>query len=173
MKKLLSLLLILASFFSYAQTDSIPIPMKNGIVFYEKYYPMDFRSNKNQQSVKALQWFGRYFSDVAEALKVADIKSGKIAGAGAFKVIVGESGNYFWIQMQVAISVTDSGYLFQSYDYYEKPVEKGVSNEYSKIEYRWRDYRQGKPWSPEDQPFFRGIHENTLAIMASLEKAMH
>ena len=102
---------------------------------------------------------------------MADVKKGDIEGTGIFKVPVSESGNYFWVQMQVKITVQENGYLFQAFDYYEKPVEKGVSNEYSKIEYRWRDFR--KPWSSEDQKLFEGIHSNTLAIMNSLKKEMN
>jgi hypothetical protein len=103
---------------------------------------------------------------------LADKAAGKIVGHGIFKIMVSESGNYYWIKPIVSITVTDGHYLFQSYDYYEKPIEKGISNEYSKIEYRWRDYRKGKPWSKEDEPLFKGLHENSQLMMASLLQSM-
>jgi hypothetical protein len=174
MKRLSIIVMILNALFSEAQQDSttIPIPMKNGLIFYEKNYSLDFRSRKEQQSVKALQWFGKTFRENQNALGMADIKSGKIAGTGMFKVPVGLAGNYYMIRMKIVISVSDSGYLFQAFNYYEKPVEKGVSNEYSKIEYRWRDFRKGRPWSTEDQQLFEGMQEKSLSIMSSLEMVM-
>ena len=173
MKKNTLFLALLISLMETAQQDSIPIPMKNGIVFYEKADTINFKGKKEQAAVRALQWFGKSFGSVQDGLKVADVKKGDIEGTGIFKVPVSESGNYFWVQMQVKITVQENGYLFQAFDYYEKPIEKGVSNEYSKIEYRWRDFRKGKPWSSEDQKLFEGIHSNTLAIMNSLKKEMN
>ncbi len=46
----------------------------------------------------------------------------------------------------------------------------GVTNDYSKIEYRWRDFRKGKPWNPEDEALFKGLDQQTLLLMTSLEK---
>jgi hypothetical protein len=76
------------------------------------------------------------------------------------------------IKFNFAITITDSNYSFRAYNYYERPIEKGVTNEYSKIEYRWWDFRQGKPWSSEDLALFKGLNARTLSLMASLEKDM-
>jgi hypothetical protein len=48
----------------------------------------------------------------------------------------------------------------------------GVTNDYSKIEYRWWDFRKGKPWNPEDEALFKGLDQHSLLLMASLEKEM-
>ena len=68
--------------------------------------------------------------------------------------------------------MTDTGYTYRAYNYYEKPIEKGITNEYSKIEYRWWDYRQGHPWSVEDKRLFTGLNNNSLTLLASLKNIM-
>ncbi|MCW3116671.1 MAG: hypothetical protein JWM28_753 [Chitinophagaceae bacterium] len=176
MKKSFIYLLVLAPLISLAQNDNIsgiPIPLKNGKVFYEKEYILTNGQKKEQLYAKAVKWFKESFPELKESLMMADKAAGKIAGHGIFKIIVSESGNYYWIKPVIAITVADGKYTFQSYDYYEKPIEKGISNEYSKIEYRWWDFRRGKPWSTEDQPLFKGIDEKSLSLTASLELVMN
>lgn len=73
----------------------------------------------------------------------------------------------------INIKVYNDGYTFTANSFYEKPIESGISNEYSKIEYRWWDYRQGKPWSAEDETLFKGIASDETALMASLENQMN
>jgi len=174
MRNFTSAFLVLISFISNAQNDTvkIPIPMKNGIVFYEKDYILDNTSGKDKLYGRALAWFTRTFHGAENNIKIADKKSGKLVATGAFKVIVSETGNYYWLKPVIDITVKDGNYIFQAYDYYEKPIEKGITNDYSKIEYRWWDFRRGKPWSSEDQKLFEGLDQNTLSLMASLEKDM-
>ena len=174
MRKSLSFFLVVISFVSRAQTDNkgIPIPMKNGIVFYEKEYSVNNPSSKDKLYSKAFAWFNKTFQGEEKNIKIADKKSGKLVATGAFRVNVNENGNYYWLKPVIDITIKDGGYVFQAYNYYEKPIEKGITNDYSKIEYRWRDFRQGKPWSSEDQKLFEGLDQNTLAMMSSLEKDM-
>lgn len=173
MRNFLPVLLVMITSILHAQNNTgIPIPMKNGIVFYEKEYTLNPTDSKDKLYQKASEWFKKNFAGVENEIRINDKKSGKFIGTGAFKVIVNDNGNYYWLKLVIDISVRDGGYVFQAYDYYEKPIEKGITNDYSKIEYRWWDFRQGKPWSSEDQKLFVGLDEHTLSLMASLEKDM-
>jgi hypothetical protein len=127
---------------------------------------------KTRQYQRALQWIARSFPGSKASIQVADKKAGKIEGTVFFKLINSSSGNYYWVKFNISIIVTDNNYTFRAYNYYEKPIEKGITNDYSKIEYRWWDFRQGKPWSSEDQTLFKGIEAGTSLLMASLEKEM-
>lgn len=177
MKNWLPVLLTMLFYTVHAQSDSatipIPIPMKNGIVFYEKSYTVPGHAKKEELYDRAYEWFTRTFRHTEENIQIADKKAGKLVGTATFKVITSQSGNYYWIRPIIAITIEEGGYTFQSFNYYEKPVEQGITNEYSKIEYRWWDYRQGKPWSREDKRLFEGLNRNTLSLMSSLENEMN
>ena len=181
MKNVFIVALVSIPVIACAQQDSsaVSLPIKNRIVFYEKEY-QDNTVSKDERFDRALKWFASAFPDSREALNVSDKKAGKISGTGIFRVVTGDAGSsrpareeaYYWVKFVVAISVTEDRCTVQAYDYYEKPTEKGVTNDYSKVEYRWRDFVKGKPWTSGDQRLFRGLDQNTLSLMASLEKAM-
>ena len=174
MKKITLFFLLLWPFVVRAQQKEappVPIPMKNGIVCYEQTYTADSIS-KDTLYARALQWYKRSFPAAKEDLKLADAHTGEINGSGIFKVVTSDGGNYYWLKFAVNIVVKDGQYTFKAFQYYEKPIEKGITNDYSKIEYRWWDYRQGKPWSVEDKPLFKGLNENTLALMKQLDEQM-
>jgi len=174
MKILLLFQFLLISLLSNAQIDTsrIPIPMKNGIVYYEKIYNPGNNLKKDELYSRALLWFTTTFRDSEKSIKTSDKDAGRLIATGAFKVITSESGNYYWLKPVIDITVTDSNCIFRAYNYYEKPIEKGITNDYSKIEYRWWDFRRGKPWSGEDQRLFEGLDHTTLYLMASLEKTL-
>jgi type 1 glutamine amidotransferase len=173
LKKLLILALIAAPFIGFAQNNptSIPIPMKNGIVWYQKSYAVKADVKKQDMINTALKWLKDSFPDEPGA--TTNESSGEINGSGIFKVITSQSGNYYWLKFRIDIIPGDGLYTFKAYNVYEKPVEKGITNEFSKIEYRWRDFRKGKPWSVEDETLFKGIDSNITAIMASLATKMN
>lgn len=158
---------------NYAQQDTstIHLPMKNGKITYEQSYP----TNKSRDEIFSLaeKWFAKTFPDEPQQLYSADKKSGQIKGVGMFKVITGSKGNYYWLKFDVIISVTDVSCAVTTDNYFEKPIEKGISNEYSKISYRWWDYRQGHPWSAEDKPLFAGLNQSTWQIITSLKQSIN
>jgi hypothetical protein len=157
---LLFTLYMLIPLANYAQQDTakISIPMKNGKINYEQA----FTTNKGKGEVfaHAEKWFAKTFPDEPPKLYLSDKNTGEIKGIGMFKVITSDLGNYYWLKFDVNIKITDSGYAIVTNNYYEKPIEKGISNEYSKISYRWWDYRQGHPWSVEDKKLFTGLDQN-------------
>jgi hypothetical protein len=155
-----------------AQAAKIDIPMKKGKVYYEKSYAVSDSLRQNELYKRALKWFK---SDSANTQKIktsANKANGQISGTGIFKIVTGNTGNYYFMRFKISIKVIKGAYTFAATDFYEKPIETGVSNEYSKIEYRWWDYRQGKPWSAEDETLFKGIAADETALMASLEAQM-
>ncbi|SIR42306.1 protein of unknown function [Mucilaginibacter lappiensis] len=156
----------------WAQTDTtkIDIPMKNGKVNYES--TSKNIAVKSELFQRASKWFGMVFPNQSEGNAVIDQQAGTINGIGLFKVVTSDSGNYYWLKFNVTITVTDTGYIYRAYNYYEKPVEKGITNEYSKIEYRWWDYRRGHPWSAEDKKLFTGLNNNSRTLLASLKTIM-
>jgi Domain of unknown function (DUF4468) with TBP-like fold len=174
MKSFFLFCFLLISQLTNAQSDTsrIHIPMKNGIVFYEKTYILDNSLKKDELYSRALLWFTTTFGDSEKTIKTSDKDAGTLIATGAFKVITSESGNYYWLKPVIDITVKDGNCIFRAYDYYEKPIEKGITNDYSKIEYRWWDFRKGKSWSSEDQRLFEGLDQNTLFLMASLEKTL-
>src|SRR5260221_2064841 len=136
-----------------------PIPMKDGIVNYEEHYTLPATIPKAELIRKLRQQLtARHFT----------IKEGGLAGTGQFKVITGATGHYYWLRFDWAASVSDGQYSLRLFHYYERPIEPGITNDYSKIEYRWWDFRQGHPWSAEDSPLFAGLHTASLDLMNTL-----
>jgi hypothetical protein len=171
-RQLFVMLLLLVTLANYAQTDTakLKIPLKKGKINYEETVTVSSKSSETVARDKAIQWLVKKFPNN----KVALLKkmTGVISGEGLFKVDVNPNGNYFWLRFKVDIAVMDGDYTLNIYDFYEKPIEKGISNEYSKIGYRRWDYSQGHPWSAEDKPLFIGLDKNSRALLASFKKAM-
>jgi hypothetical protein len=180
------LFLLFVPFFAGAQKDvsGIPIPMKKGILFYEKSYtPGGGASGIKDQDLykKAVEWFAQIFPGGNKQVKDGDYSqtnlitqsTGSITCKETFKVLTGDTSvNYYYITVTMHVDIKDGGYTFQIYNFYEKPVQKGISNDYSKIEYRWWDFRQGKPWFNTDKALFSGLNEQTLAYMDSFRDSL-
>ncbi|PWU05056.1 MAG: hypothetical protein C5B52_00385 [Bacteroidetes bacterium] len=167
--RLLSIIFGLAfhSTHAFSQNDStkIVIPMKDGKVFYERSIGTSQIENLTKTKAGFTEWSKHSFPDSKESVVKADKEKNMVFGTGVFKIVTSESGNYYWMKFNWR-------YLdgrFQAYDFYEKPIEKGISNEYSKIEYRWWDFRQGKPWSAEDQKLFTGIETGMNTFLSTIE----
>ncbi|WP_162852803.1 ThuA domain-containing protein [Dinghuibacter silviterrae] len=129
---------------------------------YEKVIPSSLGFDR------ARQWLAGGLPDSGSSLITADRAAGRLSGTGTFRVATGDSGNYYQVTFDIDIRVTDSNYSFHASHFYEKPVEKGITNAFSKIEYRWWDYWHGHPWSSEDSALFKGIDRNISAFTASL-----
>ena len=159
-----------------------PLTMKDGIVHYQQQYDLAAATAATPATPatampSAIPATTTSFSQVHEAIthsgplltiKTSDPQTGALTGAGLFKVITGEPIPYYWMRFDWTVTVTPGHYSFQTLHYYEKPIGPGVSNEYSKIEYRWWDFRLGHPWSAGDRRLFEGIDSTTRAIMNRL-----
>jgi hypothetical protein len=95
-----------------------------------------------------------------------------IVGTIRFRVDIPLTGNYFWLRAGIYFRVDKDSIRIQVRDFYEKPIEKGVTNDYSKIEYRWWDFRKAKPWSSEDETLFKGLDEETRKLMDLFSKSI-
>lgn len=151
-----------AILWAHADLSQPWLPMENGKVSF---------TGSGDRVVKKPGAEGRVTDKAGTEGRVADkpgVKfegTGNPEGTGNFKVMTGNGGNYYWIRFHYTLRFTDSGYAYKTTDYYEKPIEKGITNDYSKIEYRWWDFRQGHPWSSEDEALFRGIGRGTDSVM--------
>ena len=143
--------------------------MKDGKVFYERNYTIQKNLNLNKIKSAFTSWSKHSFPDSKEIVIKTNEKKYFAFGTGVFKIVTSETGNYYWMKFNWKFIPEDKGGIFQAFDFYEKPIEKGISNEYSKIEYRWWDFRRGKPWSVEDQKLFSGIEEGMNNFLASIE----
>lgn len=158
--------------FGQYDTAAFPIPMDHGIVFYQQSYAVNSTKQADDLYERALHWFGTPSREFKKTLTDQDQKSGILSGMITYKVLIPASSNYFWIRARADVHVVAGSFTVQVYDFYEKPIEKGITNDYSKIEYRWWDFRKGKPWSSEDGALFSGLHQGTKGLMSSLQTAM-
>lgn len=174
LKKLFIAALILMPCIVAAQSDSHPVTMqmRDGKIYFDNTYSLDAKLKKDELFIRAANWFKDAFPYPEKSIDVSNEKKGELSGTGIFKIVTSNSGSYYWIRFKVNIIVHDATYELKAYDFYEKPIETGISNEYSKIEYRWWDFRQGKPWSAEDKTLFSGLDKDISETLASLETAM-
>ncbi|AYL95691.1 hypothetical protein [Mucilaginibacter celer] len=171
-RKLLIVSLLLKPFISIAQgnnTSPILLQMRNGKVYFDNVYALNPTFKKADLYNKAQNWF----KGEEKAITTANEKKGEIIGTYTTRVNIGTTGNYYFVRVVVDVIVYDATYEVKVYDVYEKPIEKGISNEYSKIEYRWWDFRRGHPWSGDDEPLFRGISAAVGSVMDSLGNEMN
>lgn len=173
MKKLLFLSLLFIPVIAMSQKGISPIllQMRNGKVYFDNVYALNPTFKKNDLFNKSLEWFKG--NENVASITVANEKKGEIAGTYITRVNIGNTGNYYLVRLAVNVIVYDATYEVKVFDVYEKPIEKGISNEYSKIEYRWWDFRRGKPWSADDEPLFRGISSAVNEVIHSVDNEMN
>lgn len=174
LKKLFLIALILLPFLGIAQSNIRPVMMQmhNGKIYFDNTYALNANVKKEELFNRASNWLKGAFLYADKSINTANDKKEDISGTGVFKIITSNSGHYYWIRFKVNITVHNATYEIKAFDFYEKPVESGISNEYSKIEYRWWDFRQGQPWSAEDKILFNGLDKDINDMLASLETDM-
>jgi hypothetical protein len=146
--------------------------MKNGIIFYEKTMQLPRATGKIELLARIEKWFKSSFPGSNEKITI-DPAAGKVSSKGIMKVVTDSTlGHYYWIRPAITIVMSGDSCTIQSHDYYEKPIMAGVTNDYSKIEYRWWDFRQGKPWKKEDDALFRGLDRRTRYMIDSFESIL-
>ena len=89
-------------------------------------------------------------------------------GTGNFMIIFRDPGKQYFIRFNWVVTVHDSGYAFTATHFYEKPAGLGTTTEYSKIEYRWWDFRHGHPWAVTDSPLFAGLAGRMTELLDGL-----
>ncbi len=168
-----------------------PVSTKNGKVYYQKTYPYDPSLSKAEAYLRAWQWFTQTFRGADKTVETADPEAGIIGGTARFHLTtggIGEDGravpraiagsegftgaasNHYEVKCSLEIRVTDSGYTIISSHYADKATDKGMSNDFSKIEYRWWDYHGGNPWSAADLALFEGLDDHTQTLLSSFKE---
>ncbi|HVY73513.1 MAG TPA: ThuA domain-containing protein [Puia sp.] len=154
----------------WAASGQLPIPMKKGIVQYEKDYPAPEGLRKKALYDRALEWFNHPQAGFTKSLSLTDADAGKLGGQGLFTVAA--NGHHYQLRFDITVTVTDTGYSLVTNHYYDKPDDPRVSNEFSKIEYRWWDFRQGKPWRAEDPILLAGLDSGSRVLRSSFEQIL-
>ena len=150
----------------WAGRPSIPIPMKEGRVSYTHTQPTLL--SPGYIYAQARRWFEGPSPDHNLTLTFAD--STHLAGTQVLRVPMGD--HYYLVRYRLEVSIADGQYTIRTSHYEEQPVKKGVTNEYSRVEYRWWDFRAGKPWSGDDSALFAGLDKGTRSLWASLERGL-
>ena len=144
-----------------------PITMKGGMVDYSGSYDLPGSPIVGEGFARVQGVIGRLAGGTVIG-KADRAERDTIGGTAMVKVMTGKPIPYFLVKFDWTVAIREGRYIFHASHYYEKPVGPGVSNEFSKIEYRWGDYRAGHPWSTADKPLFRAIDSVTRGIMEKL-----
>jgi uncharacterized protein len=157
------------------------VATKNGQVYYQERIPYDKSLSRSEAYVRARQWYSQTFTGALKTLSLDDPISGVLGGTATFELatdpgsgpgavagpqgFTGAPSTHYQIQCQLEIKVTDSGYVLTISHYRDRALDKGVTPDFSKVEYRWWDYHGGNPWSAADRPLFDGLHAHSLALL--------
>lgn len=168
-----------------------PVSTRNGKVYYQKTYSYDPSLSKEEAYRRAMQWFEQTFRDADKTLEMTDPEAGIIGGIARFDILTGGKSpdgrpiplaipgpegftgapsNLYQVQCRLEIRVTDTGYVLIASHFADQALDKGISNYFTKVEYRWWDYHGGNPWSAADLPLFEGLHAHILALMDSFKE---
>jgi hypothetical protein len=154
---------------SFGQYDTLkfPIPMQNGIISYVRSFRLAGNYSPDAGFLSLQKWISGLSSEFQVKILQRNEISKAITGTVLFRVDVPETGNYFWLKARILVDVDHDSTRILVRDFYEKPIEKGVTNDYSKIEYRWWDFRNARPWSLEDEALFQGLDQKTRKLLDS------
>jgi hypothetical protein len=144
------------------------LPVIQGKIVYDSTYAATGKGTEAEVLAKAAKWLKAEFTFPESGLTAVDKTNHQVTGVGIFKIPVSDDGHYYWMRANISVQHTVVGYRVVVTNVFEKPVEPGISNEYSKLEYRWRDYRNGKPWSAEDDNLFTGF----VAALGKMQKSL-
>ena len=146
---------------------SASLPLRDQRVGYERSFRL------GSPGVRGLELFLRLRRAMRRPRFVvthADSVLGVLSGKGTLDIPTNDSGHHYLVNFDWNINVSDGHYSFRSDHYYEKPVGIGTTTEFSKIEYRWWDFRQGHPWHREDQRLFAGLDSSMTRAMDDIYK---
>src|SRR4051812_17991211 len=116
LKKLLFPVLISMPFIVSAQNNTLPpIPMREHIVYYEKFYHIKNGLSKQQVINIAIQWFKETFPSQPAAVFTKNEQPGAVTGVGTFKVNT-TAGNYYWLRFKVSMIPGDGVLTFRGYN---------------------------------------------------------
>lgn len=103
----------------------------------------------------------------------ADPATGILTGKGFLDLPTNDSGHHYQINYDFNVNVTDGHYTFRTDHYYEKPINIGTTSEFTKIEYRWWDFRQGHPWHRDDKRLFLGLDSAMNGVLDNVYREVN
>ena len=157
---------------SYSQNQTpVSLAMKNGRIDYEDNFEFYSDFNKPENNIKLKQRLSPFFKN---RLNHFVHKQDSLSIEYVTKINTKTSSNYFFIRCNLNI-IYNAGKegLIEAIDFYEKPVKKGISNQYSKLEYRWWDFRQNKPWTTEDEDMFNELNNRIRSLIDSIKTTIY
>ncbi|MBN9384058.1 MAG: ThuA domain-containing protein [Chitinophagaceae bacterium] len=146
------------------------LPLTDHRVGYERQFSLGSPGTPGAELFLRLK---RALNQPRFSITNADPATGTLTGKGMLDIPTNDSGHHYQISFDWHISVTGSHYSFHSDHYYERPFGIGTTSEFSKIEYRWWDFRQGHPWHREDQRLFTGLDSAMTRAMDDIYKEVN
>jgi len=146
------------------------LPLVHRRVSYERSYTL------GSQTTPQVELFGRLKSALTSprfTITTADPNTGTLIGKGFLDIPTNDSGHHYQINYDWVASVNDGHYSIRTDHYYEKPINIGTSPEFTKIEYRWWDYRQGHPWHRDDKRLFTGLDSAMTTALDDVYKQVN
>lgn len=131
---------------------------------------MHLRKSQVQQA--SFRWIKETFPETIIKITYDHQHNSIYTGEARIKIVTGYNADFYWLRFQFKLAATDSTYSLNISDLYEKPIEKGITNDYSKLEYRYWDYSHLKPWTRDDQPVFQGLLTAVNRLESSLKAAI-
>ena len=127
LKKLFCASFILLPFIGIAQNNTgIPIPMKKGIIYYDKSFLVAGGFVKQEFINGTKKWFESSFP--GNTALVHSGPWGSINSEGLFRIKTSAAGNYYLLKFKLEIALNDSGYAIKAYNFYENSNVKGKTH---------------------------------------------
>jgi hypothetical protein len=145
------------------------IPMPDNRVGWQQQYILPL----GPQQAELYQRLHQALSSDSFTITAADPETGTILGTGHIGLITGGSIQKTLLRYNWVVRVHDGRYTFTATHFYERRGSPGPPNEYSKIEYRWWDFRLGHPWGPGDSTLFTGLEQAMPGIMDEIYRQVN
>ena len=161
--------LIIQSSFCQTKPALVIFKYKNRKLCFDSVFQKNRLIRKSQVQQAAHNWLTETFAGTP-IKSIYDQQHNSIyVGDARIKILTGYNSDYYWLRFHCNLAAKDSTYSFGITDIYEKPIEKGITNDYSKLEYRYWDYSHLKPWNRDDQQVFQGLQSEVNRLESSLK----
>lgn len=164
--------LVIQSSFCQTKPVLVILKYKNRKLCFDSVFQKNRLIRKSQVQQAAHNWLTETFPGTT-VKSIYDQQHNSInMGDARMKILTGNNADYYWLRFHYNLAAKDSTYSFSITDIYEKPIEKGITNDYSKLEYRYWDYSHLKPWTKDDQPVFQGLQLEVNRLESSLKASI-
>ncbi len=141
---------------------TVALPLNDHRVSYDRRYTLGSPETPQTELFLRLK---HTLNQPKYTITTADPATGTFIGKGSLDIPTNDSGHHYQINYDFTITVTDGHYTVHTDHYYEKPINIGTTPEFTKIEYRWWDYRRGHPWHRDDKRLFIGLDSAMTGVL--------